>query len=157
MSESYRISSFDDLARVFDLLRDMPNDGSKIVTISDYSKDRSLAQNGLAFKWYTELGKHTGNGKEYERQRCKLTRGIPILRRDDQEFNKYYKFSLINLTYEQKLEAMEFVPVTRVMSTKQFAEYLDLIDKEAAHNGYLLTRPEDMYYEALGIKQTNAP
>ena len=58
MSESYRISSFDDLAMVFDLLREMPNDGSKTVTISDTGetkKKRTKTQNQCLHEYLTDL------------------------------------------------------------------------------------------------------
>ena len=123
--------------------------------ISTDNESRSDKQNRLSFKWYQLLGAITGHGKDYERHTCKLHYGIPILRRDDADFNRHYKVSLLNLTYEQKLEAMEYLPVTSLMSVKQFAEYLNTVDMESANKGHALPHPEDLYYEALMKEEVN--
>ena len=124
--------------------------------ISTDNESRSDKQNRLSFMWYQILGSLTGHGKKHERATCKLHYGIPILRRDDAEFNVFYKQALINLTYEQKLQAMEYLPVTSLMSVKQFAEYLNTVDQESATKGHILPHPEDIYYEALIKEYPNA-
>ena len=131
----------------------MPLDGSMEVIFQQHKKDRSLAQNNLSFRWYKELGKLTGHGSNYERARCKLHYGVPILRAEDSDFNAFYVGALINLTYEQKLKAMEYVPVTSLMKTKPFAEYLNTVDQESAKEGRVLSHPEDLYHEALMNQQ----
>ena len=77
MSESYRISSFDDLAKVFDILRDMPNDGSKIVTISDAGgpkKKRTLTQNGCLHEYIADLS----NALNESGREVKTTITVPV-------------------------------------------------------------------------------
>lgn len=119
-----------------------------VVTIKEEAETRRLKQNRLGFCWYNELGKLTGHGKDYERYRLKLTIGIPIVR-EDPEFNAFYLNAIDGLPYDQKLAAMEYVPVTRFMSVKQFAQYLTEIDRESAKNGYPLSQPDDLYWAAL--------
>jgi len=118
------------------------------VTISEDDESRSLKQNRLSFMWYRMRGDATGHDRHYERCLCKYLYGIPILR-ERKEFNEFYEAALDNLDYRQKLDAMEFVPVTSLMTTKEFAEYLDTVDRESASLGIILPRPEDLYWNAL--------
>jgi hypothetical protein len=118
-----------------------------VVTISQEEAARSLKQNRLSFLWYRARGKATGHGGRHERKLCKLLYGVPILCQGE-EFQEFWS-SLSGLTYEQKLEAMEFVPVTSLFGVKQFAEYLDTIDQESASQGIVLPQPADLYLDAL--------
>ena len=124
------------------------------VTIKIADESRSDKQNRLAFSWYQIMGAMTGHGKEHERAYCKLTYGIPILRRDDAEFNQFYNQALMHLTYEQQLKAMEYLSVTSLMGVRQFAEYLTTVDNEAGLRGIRLPHPEDSYYEALMVEMS---
>lgn len=121
------------------------------ITISNDVEERSDKQNRLSFLWYKERGKaNMFSGSEiHERRYCKLHYGIPILRREDREFNIFYKKALMGLSYEMKLELMEYLPVTSWMSMKQFSMYLHTIDTESASAGCPLSHPEDLYYDAL--------
>lgn len=122
-----------------------------IVTVERLKKNRSLAQNKLAFTWYAELGKQSGNGKEDERNHCKWHYGLPILlQRDDEHIHRFYQTLVDKLTYEERVAAMEYTDVTRLFNVKEFAEYLRSIERYAADMGYHLTRPEDAYDEAMG-------
>lgn len=118
------------------------------VKISIDDESRNNKQNRLSFLLYRVLGDSTGHGEGYERRNCKLTYGVPILW-EDEEFHKFYSAALAPLTHEQKLEAMEFVPVTSLMSIKQFARYLDTVYMCSADRGIILPKPEDLYWEAL--------
>lgn len=119
------------------------------MTIAEHDEDRSLKQNRLSFMWYMIRGGATGHGKEYERSLCKLLYGVPILRRDDADFNSFWMRMVGTLPYETQLDAMEYIPVTSLMKVKQFAEYLTTIDNESAAIGIVLPRPEDLYWDAL--------
>lgn len=121
------------------------------LTISLVDEARSLKQNRLSFSWYKVRGDATGHGKEYERSLCKLLYGIPILQRDE-KFASFYQVALSDLSYENKMLAMEYVPVTSLMSIPQFAEYLSTVDEQSASIGIVLPRPEDLYWAALMIE-----
>lgn len=128
-------------------------DHQYFVKVSLKGEGRRDKQNRLSFMWYAELAKQSGNGKEHERNYCKYTFGCTILMADDTGDNDHFieLFShLINtLTYEQLINAMEFIEVTSLMSVQQFAEYLTDIDRYAVKQGWQLTHPSDIYYEAL--------
>ena len=65
---------------------------------------------------------------EQIRAYCKLHFGVPILRNEDPDFKDAYDFSILNLTYEQKLRCMQVpidFPVTRIMTVRQKRQYLN--------------------------------
>lgn len=119
------------------------------ITFSQEDESRSIKQNRLAFLWYRIIGSMTGHGKEHERQYCKLHFGCPILIEQDSDFADFYDRSVQPLPYENQLSSMDYVPVTRLMKVKQFAEYLDAVDRDAASRGITLPRPEDLYWDSL--------
>ena len=131
---------------------DLPSDGTMKVTIGKVTSKRSEAQNRLSWLWYGIRGEETGNTPEYEHAFCKLRYGVPIMRRDSEEFCYAYDTFIKPHGYEEKLAFImntDF-PVTRDMSTKQYSEYLDTIDRESAEFGIQLPHPEDIYYMAMG-------
>jgi len=122
------------------------------VKVAQGDEDRSLKQNRLSFMWYQLRGSITGHGKIHERCLCKLHYGVPILMRDDDDFLRFFQKALAPMAYQDQLDAMEFVPVTRLMTVKQFAEYLTDVDQESAKAGIMLPHPEDLYWAALMIE-----
>lgn len=113
------------------------------------AEDRTTKQRRLQFFWYRARGEANGNGAKYEEHYCKLTFGVPILRCDSSEFNSFFDAALSRLTYEQQIDAMAFVPVTRFFKVKQNVEYLNDIDQDSANHGWVLPHPEDLYYDSL--------
>lgn len=106
---------------------------------------RSLDQNAMAFALYKQIGEQCQDQSIVEiRRECKLCHGIPILRAEDEKFRAMYDKSIKHtLSYEEKLEAMEWFPVTRLMSKTQFTEYLDTIIREYSKQGYSLLHPSE--------------
>lgn len=88
-------------------------------------KDRSLDQNAISHAWYEQVALELREDTAAEVKRyCKLHHGVPILRAEDPEFREFYDKAIKGLTYEQKLKAMDFVPVTSEMKVKQLSQYL---------------------------------
>ena len=74
------------------------------------------------------------NTPEGVHNECKLRFGVPILRAEDAEFRAFYDRAIKHaLTYEQKVEAMRFLPVTSLMTPAQMKRYLD--DMQASYLG----------------------
>jgi hypothetical protein len=119
-----------------------------VITLGQDDESRSLKQNRLSFLLYGILGGNNQEGRLASRKSCKLLYGVPILM-EDKDFNAFYMSAIRPLTFEQRLDAMEFVPVTSLMTTRQFAEYLDTIYKESELQGVVLPQPEDLYWAAL--------
>ena len=113
------------------------------VDITD-GRNRSEEQNRLSHKWYKEISEQTGEAVEDVRARCKLELGVPILRAGSEAFCKTYDRLIRPLDYEKKIEMMMIpidVAVTRIMTTKQKASYLDAIHTQFTSVGIELTDP----------------
>jgi len=107
-------------------------------------KPRSLPQNSALHGWIEqiarELGEDTPEGVKCE---CKLRFGVPILRAEDEAFREAYDAVIKPLTYEQKLKAMRFWPVTSLMSVDQLSRMLQ--DMQRAYAGRVDLRfPDEM-------------
>ena len=107
-------------------------------------KARSLDQNAISHAWYEQLSRELREDdalgwKAY----CKLNYGVPILRAEDDEFREFYDRNIKkSLTYEQKLAAMKYLPVTSLMTKKQLSAYLEAIRDAFAKRGVRLEFPE---------------
>jgi hypothetical protein len=118
------------------------------VVIGPDSEKRRDKQNRLSHGWYPVMGAGYHLDRHEMKAFCKLNFGVPIMR-EDADFNAFCTVGLDHLTYDQKLDAMLFIPVTSLMKVKQMAEYLTTMDREAANRGVVLPQPEDLYWEAL--------
>ncbi len=116
------------------------------VTVTE-GKHRSTRQNKLQRLWTGEIADQIdGWTREEVRAYCKLHHGVPILRDENEAFRLRYDDVVKPLDYEQKLALMAVpldMPVTRIMSTKQKARYLDTIYRDFAERGLSLTSPDD--------------
>jgi hypothetical protein len=107
---------------------------------------RSADQNRLQRKWCQEIAEQLGDRTAEEiRGDAKLRFGVPILRAENAEFCEKYDRLIKPRPYAEKLELMmeplDF-PVTRLMTTKQKAAYLDQFAAFYARQGVRLTIPE---------------
>lgn len=95
------------------------------ITIKKYSKKRTLTQSAQSFVWYSQIARELNEDNEQGWRRfCKLHFGISILRAQDSEFRQLYdKCIRQSLSYEEKLVAMDILPVTSRMNTEQFSMY----------------------------------
>lgn len=108
------------------------------------AKRRSLDQNALAAVWYEQMAREDRQDDSLgHKAYCKLHHGVPILRAEDEEFRQFYDGALKGLTYEQKREAMKFVPVTSIMSVEQLSKYLDAVHDDYTRRGVGLEFPPD--------------
>lgn len=96
------------------------------LTVRD-GKNRSLTQNAISHAWYEQIARELREDDARGVKRyCKLRFGVPILRAEDDEFREAYDGSILRtLTYEQKLMAMDVLPVTSRMNTRQLSAYME--------------------------------
>ena len=88
-------------------------------------KDRSLDQNAILHAWIAQIANELREQTAAQiKAECKLVYGVPILRSEDEEFREFYDRAIKWMTYEQKLDAMAFVPVTSIMTVKQLSQFL---------------------------------
>tara|TARA_R110000803_G_scaffold56920_3_gene114501 strand:+ start:711 stop:1148 length:438 start_codon:yes stop_codon:yes gene_type:complete len=89
---------------------------------------RTIPQNRLFYLMYDIIAKQLyGGDNDLARNECKLTIGVPILRRDSAEFTKTYDRLIKPATYEDKLSAMEFISVSSIFDKAQGSEYVTKI------------------------------
>lgn len=106
---------------------------------------RSIDQNSMFYALYQQIAQQAGDQSIQDvRRECKLRYGVPILRAGDSEFKALYDKCIKDaLTYEEKLQAMDILPVTRRMSKEQGTEYIDTILREYSSQGYALISPNE--------------
>lgn len=107
-------------------------------------KARSLDQNAISHAWYEqvarELREDDANGVK---RQCKLLYGVPLLRAEEPEFRqKYDGLVRERFSYEEKLELMDWLPVTSLMTKDQLSRYLEAMQRAYAKRGVVLTFPE---------------
>ena len=102
-------------------------------------RKRTLDQNGQLRVWYEQIARELPEDdlQGWERY-CKLHHGIPILRADDMKFKSFYDMALKNLSYENKLMAMDYTPVTRWMKTDQINRYFEAMQSDFLKRGVSL-------------------
>jgi hypothetical protein len=98
-------------------------------------KGRSLDQNAISHAWYEQVARELREDDARGVKRyCKLHFGVPLLRAEDDEFREAYDGSILRtLSYEQKLLAMDMLPVTSRMTTAQLSRYME--DVQAHYAG----------------------
>ena len=114
------------------------------VEIYGEKEKRSREQNKLYWKWLEIISKETGDTKEDLHERFKRTFLLPILCREDAEFEQAInaiKKSRAELGDEYEIIARQIVGLcsTTQLTVSQFTEYLTQIERWAAEQGYVLT------------------
>lgn len=125
------------------------------VTLAPLDNSRSGKQNRLSHMLYSAI---SNQSKEYSsiqaKNHCKYHLGVPILIKDEGWATSYFKMLLANLVIEDRVKAMEHIALTSIMTVKQKARYLDNVYKYwEGDRGLVLPRPDDLYYESLGVKR----
>lgn len=108
-----------------------------IVTVSKFTKKRTLNQNAQGRVWYKQISETLtdDNIQGWERY-CKLNHGVPILRADDMQYREFYDKAIkSNFSYEDKLRIMDYMPVTRLMNTEQFNRYFEALQGDFINKG----------------------
>ena len=116
---------------------------SNRITVSWSVALRTIDQNALSHALYEQLARELPeyDAKGWKRM-CKLHYGVPILRADDEHFREFYDSALKRLDYERKIAAMEYVPVTSIMSKGQLSRYIaDMARSFAVERGVHLELP----------------
>lgn len=105
---------------------------------------RTLSQNALIHKWFSEIAAQTNESTDEVKLDCKGYQGVPILLGEDPEFFEFYeKFRAMYPDANQRRKALKFVPVTSIMTTKQLGQFADAVFREYTSQGLRLTVPEE--------------
>ena len=138
------INSADSLQRAIGDLRDLWNRHKFLRVSVKAGKDRSIPQNSLVHVWYEQIARELREDDALGwKCYCKLNFGVPILRAEDDEFRQFYDGAIkLSLSYEQKLAAMKYLPVTRLMTKEQLSKYAEAVQPDFARRGVQLESPE---------------
>ncbi len=101
---------------------------------------RSVKQNNLYWMWLGEIEKETGQPKDEFFAGGKWNDGL------HRQFRKAF------LPKEFYTDGSQRVRSTTDLSVKEFTDYLERIDMEMAQMGIVLPHPDDLYWDAMGIK-----
>jgi hypothetical protein len=150
-----------DLARCLYIIEEGAMLPVRVVTIDEHIEDRSLAQNRLAFRWYNDAADQLKDGTASDKRAyCKLHFGVAILKdgtgKAAEKFRDVYDRIIRPLTYEQKLELMTEpinLPITSMMTVKQFTQYLDAVQQFFSSIGVALVTDDDLFNTAMGRKK----
>ncbi len=105
------------------------------VDIKPYKKNRSLAQNNLYRMWVEVIAE--GLGYTHDEMHAILSNMFG--EKETVEFNG---------------DIVEVIKSTTKLTTKEFTDRLEKVDRWAAGEmGIVLPSPEDIYYTALGIER----
>ena len=104
---------------------------------------RTLSQNDLVNALYGEIARQVPDQRQIDiRRECKLRYGVGILRAGNAQFRSMYDTAIKgNLCYEAKLEAMDILPVTSLMTKAQCTEYIETVIREYSKQGYSIVMP----------------
>jgi len=130
--QTWKVSNQEQLSFLLDDLR-----GMKMPFIVELlPAHRSIPQNRLFYLMYDIIGKQLYGGDEHHaRNECKLTIGVPILRRDSQKFQETYDKLLKPASYEDKLAMMEYISISSIFDKTQGTEYIKKIFDSYAQKG----------------------
>jgi hypothetical protein len=107
-------------------------------------KGRSVEQNAVMHGWFGQVARELREDDERGVKRfCKLHFGVPILRAEDEEFREAYDQVVKPLAYEDRLKAMDILPVTSRMTTLQLDKCMTDIQDHFRERHVTLVYPKD--------------
>ncbi len=107
-------------------------------------KGRSVEQNAVMHGWFGQVARELREDDARGVKRfCKLHFGVPILRAEDEDFRAAYDRVIRPLPYEDKLVAMDILPVTSVMTTIQLDRCMTDIQDHYRPRGVTLEYPKE--------------
>lgn len=164
MKTAIVIKSQDDRRKAFDAIKSIRSEPVMVVTIAEYKKDRSAAQNSLYWAWLTDCQNTTcneqaGRTKDEWHDEFKEKSLLNIYIRDNVNGTAETMAAL----YEVKLNcdvdvysSMRNFVIKNISTTDanvtQFTEYLTDIERFCQTVGIQLRTDSDMYRQAMGKK-----
>ena len=114
--------------------KEYPDSDKAIIEIRDDKDSRSVKQNRLYWEWISVIGGELGYTKDETHA---------ILR------DKFLGYTETTT----KLSVIKELRSTTKLKVGEFKDYLEQIDILMSEYGIILPRPEDVYYESMGIKR----
>lgn len=140
MSQRWTLNSKEQLGFFVKYIEGRLAEGKK-TTVTFGGDGRTVEQNALFHALCRQVAKQKGDESEAEVKRyVKLHIGVPILRERDDFRDKYDRLIKNNLSYEEKLEAMDLIDVSSDMTKDQFGVLIDEATRHFAQQGYEVVR-----------------
>ena len=141
MTDLITMLSIDDLPKLVSNTHDHFDKSNNPLQVKFFDK-RSLDANAQVHVWVPIIAKWMGESVDYVRKLIKMQHGLPILLADPEYGNKTRfvldKCGYESMAIEQQLGMVDFLPVTRLFSTKQHNSYRDSIQVHYASQGLIL-------------------
>jgi len=118
------------------------------ILIRPYKRNRTREQNNLYWKWLSVIEADTGQDAEELHEYYKGKFLARILVRDNEKYAemservKKVRADGYHEIADQMRAHIMFMTSTSALTTKQFSEYMDMIDRDAAEVGITLPQPE---------------
>ena len=162
MERIWILSDIDKIDEVIAWLQTVENieaisDKIHCIEIREHSKNRTIAQNKLYWKWLTSVSNHTGHTKDEMHELYKEKFLVKIFERDNTGYGEMIQ-TLRKSYKENPADSMIlFRGVVKLTSTtqadvKQFSEYLQDIEQDCFDNKIALPVRDDIYSLAMGVK-----
>jgi hypothetical protein len=132
--------TFVEIEKARSYLMSLSLDKPVVITIEEYVKNRSNAQNRLMHQWFNKISEHYF-----------LTQGEAYAPRAWKELlkDKFLGFDMVELP-DGSVKAI--TKHTSDCSTTELTDFLEKIDHYAVTElGLMLPKPDDLYWEAMGI------
>ena len=119
----------------------------KNICVEVVQAGRSIPQNSMIRALYREVAEQIDDQDVLDIEReCKLVVGVGIVKQQSEKFAEMYDKCFKWLSYEEKIEAMDFMPVTRLMDTKHCSEYIDAVVRRYSQRGLSIMHPGEKDY-----------
>lgn len=140
----HTINSESSLSILIGLLRTTFKEKRYFQVTMNTGKKRSNDQNSTSHCWYLQISREEGQHTPEEvKCLCKYHIGLPILRGDDSEFDAICREVIDPLPYPSRIKAMIHMPVTSLMTTLQYNEYLEQMQRHYAGRVVLEFKKEE--------------
>ncbi len=110
------------------------------ITVEFVGEGRTTDQNAMLHAMLRQIAKQKDDETPEELKRyVQLHFGVPKLRETNKQFRSLYDKTMKGaLDYEEKLEAMDMLEITSLLSKEQFSELIDQTQKHFAQQGYVV-------------------
>lgn len=158
MKKTFVIRDRDIIARVTSYLEAQPPEPLLEVVVKLHHKDRSIEQQSLMWVWITIISNEWGWTKDEVHEYFKKKHLVKIYERDEEGYAAMLE-SVRNVIRSGDKKAGKIMAdyvfdntSTTAATIKQFAEYLNDIEKEMIGRGFSLPHPSD-YNSTMGIRK----
>ena len=142
--QRYHLNSIEQLSNFNSEIKQRLDQGKR-TTVQFLDNSRSNDQNAMLWAIIREIvAADRGDTEEDIHRYIKLHFCIPILRSAHDDFRgRYDRLIKDNFDYSEKLEMMDFIPASSLLSIAQFTQVIDQVIQHYMEQGYTINDPHD--------------